>query len=348
MKLRLAALTLLASAFPAFAANPPGATAVLTASTPADAKDHHDYCRYVGDNLRGKLQTVIVTMKNSAGVSVELVGAIHIADATYYDKLNEIFKGYDALLFELVDGQNLKERLEWKAASKEHKKSSKPVPPPADDEVPKDRPPRPHTSASSGGGGGSSKSDDVAFTILRGMMTGMGSYLHLTYQTDGVDYAAKNFVHADVSMAEFQRLQAEKGESWLKLFQKSIEAQLLHGSKKEDEPKPAQLLLALLGDSSGIKIAMARVLGGIESESEEIGMGGDSVIVGERNRVALEVFDREVKAGRKNLGIFYGAAHLDNMEKRLEARGYKRTGERWLTAWDIKPLADQKKEEEKK
>ena len=41
--------------------------------------------------------------------------------------------------------------------------------------------------------------------------------------------------------------------------------------------------------------------------------------------------------------IFYGAAHLPDMEHRLEQRGYQRTGERWVTAWDIKPRVDEKK-----
>ena len=53
------------------------------------------------------------------------------------------------------------------------------------------------------------------------------------------------------------------------------------------------------------------------------------------------MLDREVAAGRKNLGIFYGAAHLAEMEKDLEKRGYQRTGERWITAWDIKPRTEQ-------
>jgi hypothetical protein len=33
---------------------------------------------------------------------VDLVGAVHIADQAYYDKLNERFEGYDAVLYELV------------------------------------------------------------------------------------------------------------------------------------------------------------------------------------------------------------------------------------------------------
>jgi hypothetical protein len=180
------------------------------------------------------------------------------------------------------------------------------------------------------------------------MMSGMGTYLRLQYQTDGIDYHTKNFVHADVSMDEFVRLQEEKGESFMKLFQKAIEAQMGRTATKEEEPTGGQLLLALLGDSSGIKITMARMLAKVETIGAELGFGPDSVIVGERNRVALEIFDREVKAGRNNLAIFYGAAHLPDMELRLEKRGFHRAGERWITAWDIKPRKEEKSAAEAK
>ena len=143
-------------------------------------------------------------------------------------------------------------------------------------------------------------------------------------------------------MDEFVRMQDEKGESFVTLIEKAITAQFEVGSHPEAEPKGSQLLLALLGDSSGLKVAMARQLAIADDLVKAMEQDGGSVIISERNKKALGVFDREVAAGRKNLGIFYGAAHLFDMEKRLEQRGYHRTGERWLTAWDIRPKADEK------
>jgi hypothetical protein len=305
-------------------AEAPKSAVSSTAKTGQPAVDARDYVRYVGDNLRGKLETAVVTMKNAAGVQVDLIGAVHIADANYYKLLTDIFKGYETLLFELVDGQSLKDSVESEPKGKSRTVTASE---PADSE---------DDSASE-------KDSNPAFTVLRLMMQGLGTYLRLQYQTDGIDYHTKNFVHADVSLEEFQRLQAEKGESFATIFQKALEAEFKRGKKRDEEPTGGQMLLALLGDSSGIKIAMARMLGKAESLSHDLGFGPDSVIVGERNRVALEVFDRQVKAGRKNMGIFYGAAHLPDMENRLEQRGYRRTGERWVTAWDIKPRIDEKK-----
>ena len=36
------------------------------------------------------------------GLVVDLIGAVHVGDRTYYRKLNKRFRGYDAVLYELV------------------------------------------------------------------------------------------------------------------------------------------------------------------------------------------------------------------------------------------------------
>ena len=59
------------------------------------------------------------------------------------------------------------------------------------------------------------------------------------------------------------------------------------------------------------------------------------MIISDRNQRCLEVMTREIAAGHKNLGIFYGAAHFPDMEKRLLEQGFKPVKQEWLTAWDI-------------
>jgi hypothetical protein len=59
--------------------------------------------------------------------------------------------------------------------------------------------------------------------------------------------------------------------------------------------------------------------------------------------------NREIAAGHKKLGVFYGAAHFPDMEKRLLEAGFKRVKQDWLTAWDIpkkevKPAVEEKKD----
>jgi hypothetical protein len=273
-------------------------TLVFSSAFAEEAKK--DYVRYLGDDKAGKLETVLVSMKKG-DIKLDLIGAVHIADKSYYSELTEVFKGYDALLFELVDGQHIKDEVE----GTKHEASDKDA--------------------------------DPAFKFLRGMMTSLSSYFKFQYQTDGINYHTKNFVHADVSLEQFQQMQDEKGESFFTLFQKAIRAQMEVGADKNAEPKGSQLLLALLGDSSGLKVAMARSLASADSLLDAMGGEDGTVILSGRNQVALKVLEKETAAGKKNLGIFYGAAHLPDMEARLVKMGYERTGEKWVTAWNIKP-----------
>ncbi|MCL2622213.1 MAG: hypothetical protein FWD31_00995 [Planctomycetaceae bacterium] len=48
-------------------------------------------------------------------VTIDLIGAVHIADAEYYEKLNRLFTEYDVVLFELVAEEGT--RLDPKAAT---------------------------------------------------------------------------------------------------------------------------------------------------------------------------------------------------------------------------------------
>ncbi|MEC7564213.1 MAG: hypothetical protein VX738_00895 [Planctomycetota bacterium] len=74
------------------------------------ASEDHSYIRIEreqGDSQTPlSLQTAIVKFKANRGPyrksQVDLIGAIHIADAAYYHALNKRFKEYDVVLYELV------------------------------------------------------------------------------------------------------------------------------------------------------------------------------------------------------------------------------------------------------
>jgi hypothetical protein len=82
---------------------------VKPADEAKEAKEAKDvYLRVLRDD-KGEplaLQTSVVRYipkgGDREGLVVELVGAVHVGDKTYYDELNKVFEGYDALLFELV------------------------------------------------------------------------------------------------------------------------------------------------------------------------------------------------------------------------------------------------------
>ena len=67
------------------------------------------------------------------------------------------------------------------------------------------------------------------------------------------------------------------------------------------------------------------------------GKDGKSTLITERNAKAFEVMDRELDAGKKKLGIFYGAGHLKDMHKRLvEEYGMVPAETTWKSAWNLK------------
>ena len=51
---------------------------------------------------RGRLSTAVRTYTNANHQTVALIAAIHIGDPAYYEKLQELFKSYDALLYEMI------------------------------------------------------------------------------------------------------------------------------------------------------------------------------------------------------------------------------------------------------
>ena len=264
-----------------------------------DEEAEHDYLRFVpGKNAgEGELQTSIVTMVGDGGVRVDLIAVVHVADGAYYRKLTKRFKTYDSLLYEMVKDENVK-----------------PVP-------------------GQGGGG-----------LLTFFQRTLKDLLDLDFQLDAIDYTTRNFVHADLDPDTFFRLQKERGESLLSLMFKVLRADLLARQKGDKSPQLGlvQLALALSSDDSAraLKYLLAQqmenmeaMIAGIEDNSS----GQGSVLVAERNKKALEVLGKRLKAGEKKLGIFYGGAHMPDMEKRL-ARVFKlrRSGEKWLTAWSIR------------
>ena len=77
-------------------------------------KGEHKFIRLVRDS-HGEpeaMETAIVHYVpakdgDRPGLSVDLVGAVHVGEKSYYDQLNKAFEGYDALLFELVAGKDV-------------------------------------------------------------------------------------------------------------------------------------------------------------------------------------------------------------------------------------------------
>jgi hypothetical protein len=165
----------------------------------------------------------------------------------------------------------------------------------------------------------------------------MKTVLELQYQLDGIDYSAPNFVHADLDVDTFERMQAERGESIFGLMLKSMLDSMGAEDPIQAEASTGKLLMALQAPDRGkqLKLVVAKQFDDIEAAMSGLDGPDGSVILTERNKKCLEVLNQQLNAGKKHLGIFYGAAHLPDMEQRVEAMGFKQVAKRWRVAWDM-------------
>jgi hypothetical protein len=284
-----------------------GVKAVNDDMTPtAGVKDVGEEWVRVNYDSKGEplgMQTAIVRYtakpdgKNGARpATVDLIGAVHIGDVAYYRQLNDRFKQYDALLYELVA--------------------------PEGTVVPRGR----GTSSTHAVGAIQNMAKDV---------------LELDHQLELVDYTKPNFVHADMSPDEFQQAMKDRNEGFLQMYFKLMGAAMAQQSKvaaKGGGASDFDLIAALFATdrSRRLKIILAKQLADMESLMISFGGEDGNAIINDRNQKALKVLKSQMAAGKKRIGIFYGAGHLNDMDKHLREDFHMQpTSMTWLTAWNL-------------
>lgn len=180
------------------------------------------------------------------------------------------------------------------------------------------------------------------------MQEGMTEVLGLAYQLEEVDYTKKNFVHADMTPDEFSAKMKEKGESWTgMLFRAMGQSMAMQAQGTGPAGGEIELLFAMFDDNRELKMKRALAKQFESMDDMMLAFEGDegSTIITERNKAAFKVLAEQLAKGKKSIGVFYGAGHLDDMDKRLlDEFGLKRESTRWLTAWDMRdPAAAQLK-----
>lgn len=229
-------------------------------------------------------------------VSVDLIGAVHVGERSYYDELNRRFEDYDVVLYELVAPEGTR--------------------------VPQ--------------GGGPRSGHPVGM-----LQDGMKQMLGLEHQLECVDYQKKNLVHADMSPEQFADTMRDRGENFFTMFFRMMGHNMAQQGKNPTQELSLFDLLRAMRDpkqSYVLKRLMAEQFENLEGMSDALSGPNGSTILTERNRVALETLREQIDAGHKRIAVFYGAAHLPDMEKRLaDDFGLERKGESWVEAWSLKP-----------
>jgi len=270
---------------------------LLTTAAPILADSGTVFVRIAtGDDERPlALQMSIVTYESEDEkdiLSVDLVSAIHIGDPSYYAELNERFREYDVLLYELV---------------------------------------APQDAAASGG-------LEKRKGILSATQVGMTKLLDLSFQLDEINYDRANFVHADLSPEELRQSMADRGESLYVYFWRIFFATLDEYAKDPLGLQDMKMLSTMVasGQDDSLKTMIAYEMTNMDQVQDILGEDSGSAVIGARNQRAIGVLKGEIESGAKRIGIFYGVAHMPDLEERLlDQLGLRYTSTDWVDAWRL-------------
>lgn len=243
-----------------------------------------------GDDTKPRaLQVALAHYRDGQGRTLDLVGAVHVADRGYFEDLQDRFDDYDVVLYEMVGDP--------------------------------------------GGAGGPPTS--IGLNLVGLLQGGMKDALGLAFQLEEIDYDRRNFVHADMTPAEFSDSMKRREESWMGTF-----LQLWAASSVTQDPsvQQAHLLKVLFAKDRqmALKRMMAESLIDQAHVLEVLADEDGSVLITERNRKALSVLERELDRGARDLALFYGAGHLPDFHRRLTAEyGFELELVEWLDAWSL-------------
>lgn len=285
-------------------AEPPGAEAAAEAEPPEAGK----FLRVERDarDRPVAMQTAVVRYVSASGerdVVVDLIAAVHVADRSYYEQLNEQFEEYDALLYELVA--------------------------PEGKTVPEKDPP-------------------TSYNPLAWLQQATEETLELESQMEHIDYSKENFVHADLSPEEMAKAIQRRGDNFITLVlnitadlmrQRNLrKREALKNLPKNIQPEDVDPFALFFSPHAAVNLkrSMAEEFERSQSNGGGLGETLNTILIEDRNKEVMSVLRTEMAHGKKQIGIFYGAGHMADFEKRLAADfGLKRESEKWLNAWNL-------------
>jgi hypothetical protein len=280
--------------------------ALLQANPPAGSKEREEpkFIRIQRD-AKGQavaLETAVARYTSATGgqnYTVDLIGAIHVGDRAYYDKLNKLFEDYDVLLYELVAPQGTR--------------------------IPR-------------GGKQSDNPIAFLQQMMKNVLDLDLQLEHVDYTKKNFvhadlspdDMAQAMHKRGETPLTLVLSIFADM------MRQQNLQELKKQKSPAKDE-EDLDLLSLLLDPDSGMKLkrAMADQLADL-SGAGALGNTLTTLLIADRNQAAVKVLEKEIAKGRRKIGIFYGVAHLPDFDKRLRGKlGLKATNERWLVAWDL-------------
>ena len=173
---------------------------------------------------------------------------------------------------------------------------------------------------------------------ISALQLGMKNMLELEFQLDRIDYGKDNLIHADFTPNEFSKSMQDRGESMTQMFLRMMGQSIAEQSKDPSGSGDLRMLFAFLSKNRTLKLKriMAEQLSDLTASTSALDGPEGSTILTERNKRAMSVLKKSIANGHQTIGIFYGAAHLPDMEERLRDEfDLVRNDHRWVTAWSL-------------
>lgn len=245
------------------------------------------------------------------GLSVDLVGVIHIGEREYYEELNKELEKYDVVLYEMVAPEGTK-------IEKGEPRSANPI------------------SVLQGG--------------MKSILDLELQVDHIDYQKDHFVHADMTPEGFSKSMEErgenmltmFFRILGQSIAQQAKMqARQQSNSRLGRGPRRTND---LDMLLAMFdrNRSHVLKQLMAEQFEDLEGAMNLFNGPDGSTIITERNKVALRALQEQIDGGKRKLAVFYGAGHMPDMEKRmLGDLPLRRDSQRWLIAWRLEPKSKQ-------
>jgi len=256
----------------------------------------------------------------NGGPAIWLAGVMHIGDPEYYHALQHFLDGQTVVLYEGINPEAHPHHVRDATAAS------------TNDPIPAARP----TGTNAG----------------YSMQSELARCLGLVFQLEAIDYERTNFLSSDLSIIEIERImaggrsRAAPGEVGGTNVSFDVLLQIMDGSSFLGSL--FKFGMEFIGSSpklqAVVKLTMIEAVGRLKGDLSDVqGLPPDwkhliQVLIQARNQHLLSDLGAELKKTPPSgsIAVFYGAGHMDDMEKRVTGElHYRPADEVWLAAFSV-------------